>query len=226
MSAQPSRKPMSILAAIEHLPEGGTLILPEVGWEEYERLLEELGESNRVRVSYNQGRLEIMTLSPIHEMYKDLILMIVRITADLTASELETRGSTTFKETSFAQGAEPDTCFYVQNASQVIGLRKIDLSVAPPPDVVVEIDIGHESPRKPEIYRNLGVPEVWRYDEERLQMLTLTAEGYVETPVSQAFPSLTAEALTRFLEQSKTAGQSATLRAFRQWLHGQLPAEY
>lgn len=222
MSAQPSRKPTSLLTVIEHLPEGGTLILPEVSWEEYERLLEELGESNRVRVSYNQGRLEIMTLSPIHEMYKDLLLRIADSVAVETGIVLETRGSTTFKEKSFAQGAEPDTCFYVQNASRVIGLRKIDLNVDPPPDVVVEIDIGHESPRKPEIYRNLGVAEVWRYDEQRLQMLRLTDAGYVETSVSEAFPGLTAEALTLALEDSKTQGQSAALRAFRQGLRTQL----
>ena len=88
----------------------------------------------------------------------------------------------------------------------------------PPPDIVVEIDIWSESVGKMEFYAAIGVPEFWRYRKSRLYIYHLSDQGYVEAPASRAFPLLTAEALTRFLEQNKSAGQSATLRAFREWL--------
>ncbi len=223
MSAQPARKISKLLKAIEHLPEGGTLTLPEVSPEDYAQLLADLGDSNRVRVSYYQGRLEVMSPSPIHEIFKELISDIGRITADLTGVDLEKLGSTTFTPGTFGAGAEPDTCFYVQNAARIIGKRKIDLSVDPPPDVAVEIDISSDSKDKLAIYQSLGAPEVWIYNGERLRIHHLTDQGYVEAPNSLAFPLLTADALTAALEQCKTDGQGAALRSFRQWLRGKLP---
>jgi hypothetical protein len=58
------------LNAIAHLPAGGTLILGDVPWSEYEQLLADLGEGYAVRMSYDQGRLEVMTPSSKHEKYK------------------------------------------------------------------------------------------------------------------------------------------------------------
>jgi Uma2 family endonuclease len=208
----------SFLDAIEHLPAGGTLILTDVSWEEYEQLLADLGDSNAVRVSYDRGRLEIMSPSSFHEMYKDLVLQLACIIAEEMDLVLETRGSTTFKQKEFAQGAEPDTCFYVQNAHRIIGKRQIDLSTDPPPDVIVEIDVTHGSQHKLAFYAALGVPEIWRYDEQRAQIYHLTEKGYVEMVASRVFTLLTGDALSRFLEQSKSEGQSATLRSFREWL--------
>ncbi|MGH9901094.1 MAG: hypothetical protein ACRD68_04555 [Pyrinomonadaceae bacterium] len=68
------------------------------------------------------------------------------------------------------------------------------------------------------IYAALGVPEVWRYDGERAQIYHLADQAYTEAAASLAFPLLTAEALTEFVEQSKTRGQSAALSACRQWV--------
>jgi len=222
MSAQPARKTSMLLKAIRHLPEGGTLTLQDVSREDYERLLADLGDSNRARVSYYHGRLEVMSPSPIHEMYKELISDAGRITGDLTGVDLEKLGSTTFTPGTFDEGAEPDTCFYVQNAARIIGKRKIDLSVDPPPDVAVEIDISSDSTNKLAIYQSLGVPEVWIYNEQRLRIYHLTDQGYVEMSSSLAFPLLTADALTEVLEKSKTKGQAAALRSFRQWLRSKL----
>ncbi|MCG3160236.1 MAG: hypothetical protein JMDDDDMK_01305 [Acidobacteria bacterium] len=222
MSAQPVRKISKLLKAIEHLPEGGTLTLHEVSPEDYKQLLADLGDSNRVRVSYYQGRLEAMSPLPIHEIFKELISDIGRITADLTGVELEKLGSTTFTPGTFGAGAEPDTCFYVQNATRIIGKRKVDLNIDPPPDVAVEIDISSDSSAKLAIYKSLSVPEVWIYNEQRLRIYHLADQGYLEMPNSLAFPLLTADVLTEALEQCKTDGQGAALRSFRRWLRSRL----
>lgn len=51
-----------------------------------------------------------------------------------------------------AKGAEPDTCFYVQNAMRIIGKRSLDFTTDPPPDIVVEIDVTDASQHKFPIY--------------------------------------------------------------------------
>lgn len=214
---------LSYLDAIAHLPAGGTLILNEVPWEEYEQLLTDLGDGYGVRISYDQGRLEVMSPSTFHEMYKDLVYCIAFILAQETNSPFESRGSTTFKQKLTGKGAEPDTCFYVHNSARIIGKRQIDLTVDPPPDIIVEIDVSHESTGKFRFYASLGVPELWRYDEHRLHIYRLTDDGYFEIPASVAFPVLTSAALSQFLKQSRTEGQGAALRSFREWLRAPKP---
>ena len=213
------------LDAIERLPVGRTLTFSDVSWEEYEQLLSDLGDSSGSRVTYDEGRLEIVSPSSNHEMYEELILLIAHVIGAETGCDVESRGSTTFKQKSLAKGAEPDTCFYVKNASQIIGRLKIDLSVDPPPDIAVEIDVSHRSKTKLAIYERFGVPEVWRYDERRLRIYELTPQGYVESAASLTFPFLTCEVLTDLLERSKTMGQSAVLRSFREWLREHAKAQ-
>lgn len=224
MAAKAIRQTAGYLEAIKHLPEGGSLIVPNVSWQEYERLLDQLGDSNAVRVSYYRGRLEAMSPLPEYEIYKELLSHLGRAVADETGDDLESLGSTTFRKESLVGGTEPDTCFYVLNAQRIIGKNEIDLGQDPPPDVVVEIDITSSSTTKHEFYAGIGVPEIWRYDGARLQIFHLTEQGYVESSNSRAFPLLTADRLTQTLEQSKTEGQSAALRQFRKWLRKQLPS--
>jgi Uma2 family endonuclease len=206
------------IEAIHHLPAGRLLSIDNVSWEEYEQLLAELGDSYRVRINYDRGRLVIMSPSQYHEMYNRLLADLALMIADKMGRDFENRGSTTFKEESFKSGAEPDTCFWVQNATAIIGKRTLNLYLDPPPDVIVEIDISHASRFKFDFYAHLGVPEIWLYDEKILQIYHLIDKSYVIADASLAFPILTGEILTRFLEQSKTEGQSAARRAFRHWL--------
>ena len=201
--------------AIEHLPAGSTLVIPDVSWADYERLLEELGDGYAPRVWYDDGRLEVVTPSGKHERAKDFILRVAHVLAEELGIPLEALGSTTFKQKTFRRGAEPDTCFYVQHATQVIGKDEIDLATDPPPDVIVEVDIHHTSLRKMAFYAQLGVPEVWRYDGSRVFMYRVSADGYEEMPSSLTFPALTADTLSSLLGQVVAEGQHAVLTRFR-----------
>jgi len=207
--------------AIAHLPAGATLRLPSVSWEEYETLLSDLTNWPGMRVSYDDGKIEIMSPSHEHEKYKEFILRLVQVISDESGIALETTGSATYRQKRLMKGAEPDTSFYVQNAAQIIGKRTIDLEIDPPPDVVVEIDTTNESLSKFSIYSAFGVPEIWRYDGEEAYLYLLTGQTYVEVNASLAFPSLTARSLADFIAQSKTQGQTAALVSFRQWWRSQ-----
>lgn len=217
-----STRTADYMDAIAHLPEGAVLRLPDIGWDEYEELLDDLTARPGVRVSYDAGRVVIMSPLPEHEEYKEFIVKLVYVLSEVVGVALENRGSATYKWRRGAKGVEPDTSFYVQNASRIIGRRTIDLEVDPPPDVAVEIDTTNESIAKFHIYAALGVPEIWRYDGQQAFIYHLADGTYAEAAKSRAFPQLTPAALTEFLDQSKTQGQTAALAAFRQWLLARL----
>ena len=213
----------AIKEAIAQLPPGASRLWHDVAWEDYKQLTEELTEWPGKRLTYDRGRLEIMSPLAKHEQYKELLSDLGRLIAYEMEIDVQRLGSTTFAEEWLDKGAEPDTCFYVANATAVIGKRRIDLNVDPPPDIAVEVDISNPSIRKLPIYEEMRVPEVWLYDEKSLRIYLLGANGYAESPNSRSFPVVTSAALTEALEQSKTQGQSAVLRAFRAWLQTQLP---
>lgn len=206
------------LDIIERLPAGALLRLPDVDWDEYEHLLTQMESHPGHRLSYDRGRLIIVSPSAEHEDYKEFIYSLVRLISLETDVTLETRGAATFKSRKLLQGAEPDTCLYVQSAAHVIGKRRINLETDPPPDVVVEIDMSNDSLYKFPIYAALGVPEIWRYDARVTRFYKLAGENYEVTQNSLAFPTLAAEDLTQYLERSKNEGQTAALKAFRQML--------
>lgn len=207
------------LEAISHLPVGGTLILTDVSWEEYDQLLTDLGASYAVKITYDRGRLELISPSQKHERFKEIIARIVYLVADEMDIPVESLGSTTYKQQWLARGVGPDACFYVQNAAKIIGNESVDLRACPPPDIVVEIDIAHDSTSKLPIYARMGVPELWRYDEHQFFIYRWERNLYVEMPTSLNFPLLTTQLLAQLLEQSKTSGQTSTLRSLRDWIH-------
>jgi len=219
-----STQTVSYIEAIEHLPKGAILRIPNVSWEDYEQLLTDLGDDYHVRVSYACGWLEIMSPLPEHGKFAEVVQDIAReITRELGV-KLEACGSMTIRSAWQSKGAEPDTCFYVQNAARIIGKRSLDFNTDPPPDIVVEIDVANASQSKLPIYAALGVPEIWRYDGSQAYFYHLSGEQYVEASHSRAFPFLAGAVLAQFIEQSKTEGQDAALEATREWVRVNMTA--
>jgi Uma2 family endonuclease len=204
-----------ILRAAEHLPHGAMLVIPQVDWEDYERLIEDLAEGPHLRVNYDCGRLEIVSPLPEHGQYADFLNDLVRAYADDQDMELEKRGTATWRRKALQKGAEADACYYVQNAERIIGQRTIDLESDPPPDIVVEIDITRNSLLKFPIYVALCVPEIWTYDGKTVQFYALGGDQYAQISESRFFPGLTGQMLAEAIEDSKTRGQKTALDTFR-----------
>jgi len=114
------------LTAIAHLPAGAVLRIDDVSWGDYEDLLADLGESYSVRIFYDQGRMEIMAPASTHEKPKSVIHTLVTALRDEMDFDIESLGSTTLKKEMRAAGAEPDDCFYIQNAALVIGKEDLN----------------------------------------------------------------------------------------------------
>src|SRR5688572_32915465 len=140
---------------------------------------------------------------------------------DLTVTGVQTCAlPISWQKEELLKAVEADTCFYVSNAARVIGKDEIDISVDPPPDVMVEVDKANQSLNKFSIYAAFGGPEIWRCDvrRNRIQILELRGSVYVEVPSSRAFPVLTGAILVDFIARSRTDGQMAVLSAFRHWI--------
>lgn len=196
------------------VPPGQRLLLHDISWAEFEAILEEFGEHRAARLAYSQGTLEIRMPLPEHEVDKELIGDMVKILLEELEIDCECFGSTTFKRETKKGGIEPDQCFYIQNHEVMRGKRRVDLTVDPPPDLAIEIDVTSKTQLK--AYEALQVPELWRYENNRLQINVLQAGEYVNCPNSPNFPGLPiVELITEFVGQSATLGRSPTLRAFR-----------
>jgi Uma2 family endonuclease len=200
------------------MPPCATRTFHNVSWEEYEELIEQLSEAAGLRVSFDEGTLTIMTLSPEHERYVRFFEKLAGLISVRLRLNILSFGSATMRKKKKKKANEPDACFYVQTAAAIGNRTDIDFSVDPPPDIVVEIDIHHDSLDKFPIYISLGVPEIWRYDGKRLTIHHLEQGQYAEVERSIALPVLSASALTDFLGRLSRDGEFQTLVAFNEWL--------
>lgn len=204
-----------------NVPPGQRVLLRDVTWQEFETILEELGEHRAARIAYENGTLEIMTPLPEHEDDKEIIGDLVKVLLEELDTEFRSLGSTTFKNPETNQGIEPDQCFYIQNESKIRGKKRLDLTVDAPPDLAIEVDITSRTHLS--LYRTLKVPELWRFEEGKLQIYVLQDGRYVKVQESLNFPGLPlVEIIPQYLEQSKIAGRNATIKAFRLWIREQL----
>jgi Uma2 family endonuclease len=202
------------------VPPGQRVILQDVTWQEFEAILEELGEHRATRLAYGEGTLEIRMPLPTPEKAKVILGDLVKILLEELNIDCECFGSTTFKRQDMAQGIEPDDSFYIQNQASMIGKERVDLTIDPPPDLAIEVDITSRTQLS--AYEALGVPELWRYEHHRLHISVLQDKTYVESDFSPTFPKLPIiEIISQYVEQSRTLGRSSALRAFRQWVKEQ-----
>ena len=196
------------------VPPGHRVMFHDVSWQEFESILDELGQSRAARLAYSQGTLEIRMPLPEHEVDKELIGDMVKILLEELEIDRECFGSTTFKREDMAQGVEPDQSFYIQNYDRMIGKRRIDLTVDPPPDLAIEVDVTSKT--QLEAYKTLGVPELWRFQEGQLRISVLRDGKYVESDISPTFSGLpVVDLISQFVQRSLEEGSSTTLRAFR-----------
>jgi Uma2 family endonuclease len=197
------------------------VVLREVSWATYERLLAEQGDSSNPRLTYDRGTLELMSPLSEHEELKDIIALIINALAEGLNIDTHGYGSTTFKRKGLARDFEPDACFYIGNVVRVKGKAKLDLMVDPPPDLVVEIDITHSSLDKLALFAAFGIPEVWRHDGQQLTFHVHTETGYRVSEKSRVLPGADRVAVARFIETGQTAYRPTWLRGIREWAEGQ-----
>ena len=203
------------------VPPGQRLLLHDVSWAEFEAILAEMGEHRGTRIAYDNGLLEIMAPLPEHESDKEIIGDLLKALLEELDIEFLTLGSTTFKNSEILKGIETDQCFYIQHETAVRGKKRLDLTVNPPPDLALEIDVTSRT--HPETYAALGVPELWRRSGDQIQIYHLQDGRYREVNESLSFPGwLLPSKITMSIKQSRVEGRNKAMRAFRQWVRQEI----
>lgn len=207
-------------AVITKPREENIVKLNPLSWSTFNHLLDELGNKRNQRLTYYNNILEIMSPLGLHENNNRFIESLIFVIADELGLSLKKFGSLTLKSSQFQQAVEPDSCYYLGNEPKVRNKQQIDLTIDPPPDLVLEIDITSGSLHKLPIYANLGVPEIWRYDGEKLTVFILEKDinNYQEIDRSPTFPFLSLNVVPELIKQSLIDGETAVLRTFRKSL--------
>jgi Uma2 family endonuclease len=204
-----------------HPPQSNTkVMLQGITWQTYQSLVQDLESQPAKRLTYDNGILEIFMPLPPHETYKRLLGRLVEIVTEELDLEIRSLSASTWSRKDLLKGVEADECYYIQNEATVRGKMEIDLSVDPPPDLAIEIDISSPSlPRLP-IYAALGVPEVWQFDGGNFKILGLAATEYISQRQSLALPMVTVDVVERLLIQAQEMGETSWAKAVRQWISG------
>jgi len=180
--------------------EDHVIHLSDVSWEDYERLLAMRGDHSAPRIAYLEGEVEIMSPSQTHEAIKSMIGCLVETYCLERDIPFSTFGSWTLQAQDRTRGAEPDECY-------VFGAAK-----AQRPHLAIEVVWTSGRIDKLEIYRRLGVAEVWYWRKGRIQPYCLHGERYVPVTASEVLPGLDLDLLTRFLDRPTTFEAIRTYR--------------
>ncbi|MDJ0588540.1 MAG: Uma2 family endonuclease [Pleurocapsa sp. MO_226.B13] len=198
------------------IPAGSVLKIPGT-WSDYEALSRQLGDRSIPRLKYRPGEIWLMSPLPEHGRNVSLLADIVKAMLDRLNKEYESFTPITMKlpQTS---GIEPDYCFYIDNWQSAAGKKRIDWSVEPAPDLVIEIDITSYTDIND--YLPYKVPEVWLFKNDLVTIYSLESDRYTVKNRSRFFPNLAVLDLIndcfQFANQRNT---SAVIRQLRQKLN-------
>ncbi len=157
-----------------------------VSWNQYEDLLTKLGDRSRYRVTYLEGVLEIMSPSRRHEVWKKNISRLLEAYFEETHTRFWGLGSTTFRRQARQGGTEPDECYCIGEEKEF-------------PDLAIEVVLTSEGLDKLEIYRRLGVREVWFWRHEQFAIYHLRGQQYESAPNSVLLPDLNMALLAEYV---------------------------
>ena len=174
-----------------------------ITWQQYENFIEMFSGHQNLHLTYLQGVLEIVTLSPEHEMLKTLIARLLYIYADALDIDLFSCGSATCKSHSTNRGLEPDESFCIGDRKQF-------------PDLAIEVTVTSGGINKLEIYQGLQIPEVWFYQRDLFSLYRIKQDGsgYQEINQSQIFPNLDLNLMAQYIRPDREPEMVRTWRKF------------
>ena len=178
-----------------------------VSWEQYGAISRTRCGRSSPRMAYLDGELEIMTTSARHDFFKKLIARLLEAYVDEMELDFAGYGSATYRKKPEQAGVEPDECY-------VVGLK--DRSV---PHVAIEVVVTHGGIDKLEIYRRLGVREVWFWIEDRFEIYAISETGRIAKRDRSAYaPGFDLKAIAKIVNTTRGPQQSAAVRAYRRSL--------
>jgi Uma2 family endonuclease len=181
------------------------IVLRGVTWADYQRLLEIRGERPAPRLTYVEGVLELMTPSQPHESIKSMIGRLVEAWCLERGVEITPYGSWTHESKEADRGIEPDECYVLGDNAQP---ERADLAI--------EVEWTRGAIDKLEVYRKLGVREVWIWKKGRIEVFVLAGERYAPAERSALLADLNLDLLLRFID---VRPMTRATREYRAALH-------
>lgn len=160
-------------------------IISGVSWQGYETLLNELGDSLRYRVTYLDGVIELVSPSSRHERNKNNIGSLVEIYCQEKRIRYFPLGSTTLRREEKTGGTEPDESYCVGEDKEF-------------PDIAIEVVVSSGGIEKLEVYKRLGVKEVWFFKKNQFEIYHLRDEVYEKIAQSEVLPNLDLVVLAQY----------------------------
>ncbi len=195
-----------------HLPPGTVMKFPGT-WQDYQALVQQLGDRQIPRIKYRPGEILLMSPLPVHGRQAHIIAMVAMVLLDYLGLEYEAFTPITM-DLPEVRGIEPDYCFYIDNWAAIAGKDRIAWGVEPPPDLAIEVDVT--SYTDVDDYLPYRVPEVWLFKQNRLRIYCLEGEGYVETSVSRFFADFNiSELVLECYQMSRDRNTSVAIRELR-----------
>lgn len=178
------------IPAGEYVPTADhRVIVANASWEHYELELAMRGEKSVPRLAYLEGAMELMSPSRDHERITSYLGRLIEVFAEVHDIELSPYRSWTLKNERNA-GAEPDECY-------IIGADQSKER----PDLVIEVIWTTGGLDKLEIYRRLGIDEVWFWIDGKLDVHALRGGVYERAATSRWLPGLDLDLLCTFLDR-------------------------
>lgn len=210
-------------------PTEKRVTLSGVSWQSFEELLGELGQTRTARLTYDRGKLEMMTPLEEHDRCLRLIESLILVLADELYLKIYSLGSVLLTLPDLGRAIQPDAMYSLQEV-RLQKRAELDMRRAEPPELAIEVAIGKGSLDRDSIYVSMGVPEIWLYTttvgddvlKGSLQIYQLQGDTYIATENSKLFPALPGKRVQEFLEQSDTIGLAQALIVLREWSKEQL----
>lgn len=188
-------------------------LLRQVDWQTYLTLVEQTDRAG-CRITYDQGLMELMTPSMPHESYGSLLGRLIERYTELRDIEIRSVASTTFRRGDLKRGFEADESYYIQHASQLQGVREVELTIHPPPDLVIEVELSRSAIDKLALFAAMKVPEVWRYDEVKLWAGVRNGNRYDGVTQSAALPGFPLDLADQILSRRFDENETKLVREF------------
>ena len=148
-----------------------------------------------------------------HDRAKEILGYIAVAALEETDVDFESAASTTYKREDLERGFEPDRSFYSRSAQLVRRKKRLDMTVDPPPDLVLEIDVSGDSMDKLPLYAAMQVQEVCK--DRSVEIRILEEARYVRRAKSLAIPVLDSKLISELMEASLPIQRPAWARHVR-----------
>ncbi len=211
-------------------PTEKRVTLSGVSWQQFETLLNELGANRVARLTYDRGKLEMMTPLEEHERCSRLIESLILVFADELVLQVNSIGSVLLKRPDLSCCIQPESSYYLDKEVEMRRRAELNLEQVAPPDLVLDVTINKSGLNQFAIYAAMGIPEVWQYVttigddvlKGNLMIYELQGDGYIQSTNSVTFPLLPAKRVLEFLEQSDSIGLAQSLILLRSWIKEKL----